>query len=147
MGHNIMLKQRSPSGFTPLYDHHKWILHTHFPWSTCITGLVELCEFNIRCHTFPFLSSERFLLSTFIFFLHINVLLGEFKYLAPAKLSGKAKKTISVQFPLCYFTQLDCTSQWVDFDWSQVQFFNPLTSTTTCACSQYDITVFTITRL
>lgn len=47
MADNIIRKRWSPSGFTPLYDHHKWILHTHFPWSTCIIGLVELCESNI----------------------------------------------------------------------------------------------------
>lgn len=48
-GPNIILKQRQPSGFSPLYCHHKWILHTHFLWSICITVLMELHEFIIRC--------------------------------------------------------------------------------------------------
>lgn len=48
-GPNIILKQRRPSGFSPLYGHHKWILHTHFLWSICITVLTELHEFIIRC--------------------------------------------------------------------------------------------------
>lgn len=50
MGPNITLKQRRPSGFSCLYGHHKWILHTHFLWSICIAGLVELWKFIIRCH-------------------------------------------------------------------------------------------------
>lgn len=49
MESNIILKQRRPSGFSPLYGHHKLLLHTHFLWSICITGLAELCEFIIRC--------------------------------------------------------------------------------------------------
>lgn len=38
MERNITLEPRSPSGFTPLYGHHKRILHTHSPPSTGVVG-------------------------------------------------------------------------------------------------------------
>ena len=73
MTNDIILKRWSPSGFTPFYDHHKWILHTHFPWSTCVIGLVELCESNIIWHFFSyFVPGKGFrcnFLSTFCFWL------------------------------------------------------------------------------
>lgn len=48
-GPNIIFKKRRLSGFIPLYDHYKRILHSHFLWGICITGLAGLREFITRC--------------------------------------------------------------------------------------------------